>query len=147
MAVRDAPVLCEAIAILSAKDAIEPVPPADMKHIFTSHIFFLLWFVFEGRAYQYKVLPFGLFLSPHVFTKVAEGTLAPLREVGIRTLNYLDDWPSCGNSCVITGIWCSSTLAGWVSGQLGKEQAFPHADDLFSQYGIGLIEYDGVSHQ
>ncbi len=29
-----------------------------------------LRFVFEGRAYQYKFLPFGLSLSPRVFTKV-----------------------------------------------------------------------------
>ncbi|XP_051505143.1 uncharacterized protein LOC127412641, partial [Myxocyprinus asiaticus] len=51
-----------------------------------------LRFVFEGRAYQYKVLPFGLSLSPRVFTKIAEAALAPLKEVGIRILNYLDDW-------------------------------------------------------
>ncbi|KAI2647961.1 ORF V: Enzymatic polyprotein [Labeo rohita] len=36
-----------------------------------------LRFAFKGRAYQYKVLPFGLSLSPHVFTKVAEAALAP----------------------------------------------------------------------
>ncbi len=47
--------------------------------------------MFEGRAWQYRVLPFGLSLSPHVFTKVVEGALTPLREVGIRILNYLDD--------------------------------------------------------
>ncbi|XP_051551621.1 uncharacterized protein LOC127439454 isoform X1 [Myxocyprinus asiaticus] len=51
-----------------------------------------LWFAFEGQAYQYKVLPFGLSLSPLVFMKVAEAALAPLREVGIRILNYLNDW-------------------------------------------------------
>ncbi|KAL0201654.1 hypothetical protein M9458_004841, partial [Cirrhinus mrigala] len=45
-----------------------------------------------GRAYQYKVLPFGLALSPHIFTKLAEGALAPLWERGICILNYLDDW-------------------------------------------------------
>ncbi|KAI2646434.1 Gag-Pro-Pol polyprotein [Labeo rohita] len=50
-----------------------------------------IWFAFEGRAFQYKVLPFGLSLLPRVFTKVAEAALAPLREVGIRIL-YLDDW-------------------------------------------------------
>ncbi|XP_016117308.1 prokineticin receptor 1-like [Sinocyclocheilus grahami] len=33
----------------------------------------------RGRAYQYKV-PFGLSLSPHIFTKAAEGALSPLRE-------------------------------------------------------------------
>ncbi|KAL0187989.1 hypothetical protein M9458_015088, partial [Cirrhinus mrigala] len=51
-----------------------------------------LRFAFEGRAYQYKVLPFGLSLSPRVFTKVAEAALSPLREMGIRILDYLDDW-------------------------------------------------------
>ncbi len=44
------------------------------------------------RAWQYRVLPFGLSLSPRVFTKVVEGALTPLREVGVRILNYLDDW-------------------------------------------------------
>ncbi|KAI2656602.1 ORF V: Enzymatic polyprotein [Labeo rohita] len=51
-----------------------------------------LRFAFEGRAYQYKVLPFGLSLSPRVFTKVAEAALSPLWQTGIRILNYLDDW-------------------------------------------------------
>ncbi len=41
---------------------------------------------------QYRVLPFGLSLSPCVFTKVVDGALTPLREVGVRILNYLDDW-------------------------------------------------------
>ncbi len=39
-----------------------------------------------------QVLPFGLSLSPRVFTKVAEAALVPLREQGVRILNYLDDW-------------------------------------------------------
>ncbi|KAI2646313.1 hypothetical protein H4Q32_029571 [Labeo rohita] len=51
-----------------------------------------LRFAFKGRAYQYKVLPFGLSLSPRVFTKVAEAALSPLWQTGIRILNYLDDW-------------------------------------------------------
>ncbi len=36
--------------------------------------------------------PLRLSLSPRVFTKVVEGALTPLREVGVRILNYLDDW-------------------------------------------------------
>ncbi|CAM4661540.1 unnamed protein product [Leuciscus chuanchicus] len=52
----------------------------------------LLRFAFEGWAYQYKVLPFGLALSPRVFTKVAEVAIAPMCERGVRILNYLDDW-------------------------------------------------------
>ncbi len=152
----DAPVLRAEIAVLLAKDAIEPVPPADMrsglfspyfivpkkggglrpildlrvlnralhklpfkmltqKRIFGCvrpldwfaaidlkdayfHVSILprhrpfLRFAFEGQAYQYKVLPFGLSLSPRVFTKVVEAALVPLREQGVRILNYLDDW-------------------------------------------------------
>ncbi len=156
VAVRNGPVLREEIAVLLAKDAIEPVPPAEMRQGFYSpyfivpkkggglrpildlrvlnralhklpfkmlthrrmikciqpqdwfaaidlkdayfHVLILPWhrlflrFAFEGRAWQYRVLPFGLSLSPRVFTKVVEGALTRLREVGIRILNYLDDW-------------------------------------------------------
>ncbi len=152
----DAPILRAEIAVLLAKDAIEPVPPADMRSGFYSPYFIVpkksgglrpildlrvlnralhrlpfkmltpkrifgcvrprdwfaaidlkdayfhvsilprhrpfLRFAFEGRAYQYKVLPFGLSLSPRVFTKVTEAALVPLREQGVRILNYLDDW-------------------------------------------------------
>ncbi|KAL0194576.1 hypothetical protein M9458_008148, partial [Cirrhinus mrigala] len=152
----DASVLRAEIAVLLAKDAIEPVPPAEMRSGFYSPYFIVpkksgglrpildlrvlnrsllrlpfkmltskrilscvrhqdwfaaidlkdayfhvsilprhrpfLRFAFEGRAYQYKVLPFGLSLSPRVFTKVAEGALNPLWQQGVRILNYLDDW-------------------------------------------------------
>ncbi len=47
-----------------------------------------LWFAFESRAWQYRVLPFGLSLSSRVFTKVVEGALTPLREVGVRLGEY-----------------------------------------------------------
>ncbi|CAM4648922.1 unnamed protein product [Leuciscus chuanchicus] len=51
-----------------------------------------LRFAFEGQAYQYTVLPFGLSLAPRVFTMCMDAALAPLRLRGIRVLNYLDDW-------------------------------------------------------
>jgi hypothetical protein len=152
----DAPVLRKEIDALLAKDAIEPVPPAEMRSGFYSPYFIVpkksgglrpildlrvlnralhklpfkmltqkrifecirpqdwfaaidlkdayfhvsilprhrpfLRFAFEGRAYQYKVLPFGLALSPRVFTKVVEAAIVPMREHGVRILNYLDDW-------------------------------------------------------
>ncbi len=49
-------------------------------------------FAFGGKAYQYKILPFGLALVPRTFTKCMDAALAPLRLQGIRVLNYLDDW-------------------------------------------------------
>ncbi len=51
-----------------------------------------LQFAFGGKAYQYKVLPFGLALAPRTFMKCMDAALAPLRLQGIRVLNYLDDW-------------------------------------------------------
>ncbi len=162
---KDAPVLRAEVAVLLAKDAIEPVPPAEMKSGFYSPYFIVpkkggglrpildlrvlnralhklpfrmltqrrifqcvrpldwfaaidlkdayfhvsilprhrpfLRFAFEGRAYQYKALPFGLSLSPRVFTKVVEAALVPLREAGIRILNYLDDWLILAQSRVL----------------------------------------------
>ncbi len=51
-----------------------------------------LRFAFGGKAYQYKVLPFGLALAPRTFKKCMDAALAHLRLQGIRVLNYLDDW-------------------------------------------------------
>ncbi len=51
-----------------------------------------LRFAFGGKAYQYRVLPFGLALSPRIFTKCVDAALVPLRLQGIRIMNYIDDW-------------------------------------------------------
>ncbi len=50
-----------------------------------------LQFAFGGKAYQYKVLPFGLALALRTFTKCMNAPLAPLRFQGIRVLNYRHD--------------------------------------------------------
>ncbi len=76
-----------------------------------------LRFAFEGRAYKYKVLPFGLSLSPCVFTKVLEAALVPLRERGCTSSSILTTSSyshSLAINCAHTGTWCSDTLAqGW----------------------------------
>ncbi len=59
--------------------------------IFPYHRKFLR-FAFGGRAYQYRVLPFGLALSPRTFTKCVDAALVPLHLQGIRIMNYIDDW-------------------------------------------------------
>ncbi len=51
-----------------------------------------LKFTFEGGTYQYKVLPFGLSLVPRTFTRCMDAAFSPLRQMGIRILNYLSDW-------------------------------------------------------
>ncbi len=146
MAVRDAPVLHEEIAVLLAKDAIEPVPPAEMRQGFYSPYFIVpkksdglrpildlqvlnralhklpfkmltqkriikciqprdwfaaidlkdayfyvsilprhrpfLRFAFEGRALQYRVLPFGLSLSPPCLHEDRGGRPCPVTGSG-----------------------------------------------------------------
>ncbi len=102
-------------------------------------------------AWQYRVLPFGLSLSPRVFTKVVEGALTPLREVGIRILNYLDDWLILAQSREQLGDHRDLVLRHLsqlgLQGQLGKEQALPCAENLFSRCGVRLGEYDGTPHR
>lgn len=51
-----------------------------------------LRFAFEGIAYQFMVMPFGLGLAPRTFTKCVDAAFSPLRASGMRILNYLDDW-------------------------------------------------------
>ncbi len=50
-----------------------------------------LRFAFRGKAYQYRVLPSVLALSPRTFTNCVDAALAPLRLQGIRILNYIAD--------------------------------------------------------
>ncbi len=44
------------------------------------------------EAFEYKVLLFGLSLAPRTCTRCMDAALSPLRQMGIRILNYLDDW-------------------------------------------------------
>ncbi len=50
-----------------------------------------LRFAFEG-VLPVHVLPFGCSSGPPTFTKCMDAALSPLRQMGIRILNYLDDW-------------------------------------------------------
>ena len=51
-----------------------------------------LRFLWDQRAYQYRVLPFGLSLSPWIFTKTVRPLLKWARRKGIRITAYLDDF-------------------------------------------------------
>ncbi len=52
-------------------------------------------------------------------------------------------WPSLEGSYANTGTQCSGTSAS--SGQQGKEQTVPCAEDLFSRYGVGLGQPHSMS--
>ena len=51
-----------------------------------------LRFVWEGRTYEFRALPFGLSLAPLIFTKVVLEFIALQRLAGHRLKVYLDDW-------------------------------------------------------
>ena len=51
-----------------------------------------LRFLFEGRAYQFRVLPFGLSTAPFVFTKLMVTVAAAIRKAGSPVIQYFDDW-------------------------------------------------------
>ena len=57
-----------------------------------------LRFGFQGKLYEYTVLPFGMSLSPRVFVRCTETALAPLRQQGLRIASYIDDWLLCADS-------------------------------------------------
>ncbi len=95
-------------------------------------------------------MPFGLSLSPRVFTKVAEAALVPLREQGVRILNYLDDWLILAQSwdqlCehrdrVLSHLSQLGLQVNWE-----KSRTLPGAEDLFSRYGVRLGQSDTAPH-
>lgn len=57
-----------------------------------------LRFAFRGRHYQFRVLPFGLSLSPRVFSRCIAAALSPLQARGLKIMPYLDDWLICAPS-------------------------------------------------
>lgn len=78
----------EWVTTIDLKDAYFHIPIAE-------HHWRFLRFAFQGKHFQFRVLPFGLSLSPRVFTRVVAAALSPLQARGIKILPYLDDWLIC----------------------------------------------------
>ena len=51
----------------------------------------LLTFLWEGKTYMFKCLPFGLSAAPRVFTKLLKPVVGFLRQNGCHLIIYLDD--------------------------------------------------------
>ena len=51
----------------------------------------LLVFIFDGKIYRFKVMPFGLNSAPRIFTKLFKPILRLLRSPGMLLIIYLDD--------------------------------------------------------
>ena len=99
-------------ASLDLKDAYLHIPIAPAYQRF-------LAFEYQGKAFKFKALPFGLSTSPRVFTRVAGAVVAELRRRGVLLFAYLDDWLVLGDSeaQARNNVGATITLleqAGWV---------------------------------
>jgi hypothetical protein len=57
-----------------------------------------LRFIWQGKTYQFRALPFGLNTAPRIFTELLKPVIAFLRTRNIRLLIYLDDILIIGSS-------------------------------------------------
>lgn len=72
---------------------------------------------FRGKHYVSRVLPFGLTLAPYAFTKVVKPIVKFLQSLGIRVVNYMDDfvfacYPDKANETAEFVLWLFRSL-GW----------------------------------
>ena len=82
--VRDLLQLGDWMVRLDLKDAYFAVP------IWSGHRKYLR-FKWDGRAFEFKCLPFGLSSAPLVFTKLLRPVVGFLRDKGVRCIIYIDD--------------------------------------------------------
>lgn len=57
-----------------------------------------LRFLFQEKIYEFKCLPFGLSISPYIFTKIIKPVVAYLRTRAYMSIVYLDDFLCLGES-------------------------------------------------
>ena len=104
---------------VSIRDAIRPMDWAvsiDLKDAYFHIPIYksdrkYLRFVWQGRVFQYKALPFGLAPAPWVFTRVVREVCAHVRLQGFRLRAYLDDWLLLANSRELCSLQCSQLLS------------------------------------
>ena len=70
---------------IDLKDAFFHIPVAPRHRRY-------LRFTVAGRTYQFRALPFGLGMSPYVFTRVMRAVGSYARSQGLLLFLYLDDW-------------------------------------------------------
>jgi ribonuclease HI len=69
-----------------------------------------LRFVWSEQVYQFRVLPFGLSLSPWIFTVVVRFLLKIARGRAIRVYAYLDDWLVLADSKALCALHTQQVL-------------------------------------
>ncbi len=105
-----------------------------------------LRFAFEGVAYQYTVLPFGLSLAPRTFTKCMDAALSPLRQMGIRILNYprrlAHSGPVRGGTTFTQNPHPQPHRAPGAQGQFRQKRTVSQPTSIVPGYSSGLSSHE-----
>ncbi len=105
-----------------------------------------LRFAFEGVAYQYTVLPFGLSLAPRTFTKCMDAALSPLRQMGIRILNYprrlAHSGPVRGGTTFTQNPHPQPLRAPGAQGQFRQKRTVSQPTSIVPGYSSGLSSHE-----
>jgi len=88
---------------IDLKDAFFHIPVAPRHRKY-------LRFAVDGRHFQFRALPFGLGMSPYVFTRVMKAVGAFARSQGLLLFLYLDDWLLLSNSFATALAWINWLL-------------------------------------
>ncbi|XP_047240834.1 uncharacterized protein LOC124879987 [Girardinichthys multiradiatus] len=115
--------------MLTTREVLQAISPGRLVHVIDLkdayfHVPFapdhwrFLRFAFHRRQFQFRVLSFGLSLSPQVFTRCVAVALSLLQARGLRILPYLDDWLICAvtRDQAIQDTWTVQSLSQWRNG-------------------------------
>ncbi|XP_041357753.1 uncharacterized protein LOC121374713 [Gigantopelta aegis] len=114
-----------------------------------------LRFLFDGKAYEFRVLPFGLATSPHAFTCVVKAVVGRVHLLGIRMHNYLDDWliPASSQQACLTGVSLVidmilrlGFIPNWVMSELVPAQVFTYLGVVFNLVEASVRPTDAHLH-
>ena len=94
-----------------------------------------LRFCYQDEVFQFRVLPFGLSVSPRVFTRVVDAIMAHVRSLGLEVHHYLDDWLLRSQQLdhlrtQTQGLLHLTTRLGWIP-SLEKSELSPTQDFVF----------------
>ena len=98
-----------------------------------------LRFTVDGQHYQFRALPFGLGMSPYVFTRVMKSVGAFVQSQGLLLFLYLDDWLLLSNSFSEAETWIEWLLRLVVA--LGLLPNIPKCDLTPSQIYTFIVVY------
>ena len=119
---------CE-MAILDLLDAYLTVL------VHPSHCVFLK-FVFLGKMFMFKVLPFRYTGAPHIFTKLLKPLVAHLHSLGVTVTFHLDDsWQvPVTYKDYILHTYNTSTPFMWIPTKYDKISTYPTRENYCSWY-------------